>query len=126
MSTEAHTSGHSASDERVTKAGANPLTRTSPASGYYEESPSTDPRDEVVQIAVASYGRRTSDEPEDKESLEVSPCPRTRAVNQAVTASPIKSPFFTNLFPCKSTPTLSPFPPATDAILTSGNLANRV
>lgn len=105
-----HTSGHSASDERVTKAGADPLTRTSPESDYNEEPPSTDPRDEVAQIAVASYGRPTSDETEDKESLVISPRPRTRAVNRAVTASPIKSPFFTNLFPCKSKPTLSPFP----------------
>ena len=110
MSAEVHTSGHSASDERVTKAEANPLTRTSPASEYYEEPPSTNTGDEVVQIAVTSYCRRTSDETEDKESLVASPRPRTSTVNRAVTASPIKSPFFTNLFPCKSTLALSPFP----------------
>lgn len=109
MSTEVHTSGHSASDESI-KVEANPLTRTSPASEHYEEPPCTDTRDEVVQIAVASYCRRTSDETEDKESLVASPRPRTRVVNRAVTASPIQSPFFTNLFPCKLTPALPPLP----------------
>lgn len=109
MSTEVHTSGHSASDERVIKAEANPLTRTNPASEHYEEPPSIDTGDEVAQIAVASHCRQTSDETEDKESLLASPRPRTRAANRAVAASPIKSPFFT-MFPCKLTPALSPLP----------------
>ncbi|PWW74841.1 hypothetical protein C7212DRAFT_282533 [Tuber magnatum] len=86
MSTEVHTSEHSTSDGRVTRAEANRLTRTSPASEYREEPPSGDIRDEEVQIVVTSSCRGTPDETEDKESL-VASRPKTGAVNRAITPS---------------------------------------
>ncbi|RPB00002.1 hypothetical protein L873DRAFT_1843230 [Choiromyces venosus 120613-1] len=97
-STNFHSSESSTSDGRVTKAESNPLTRTSPASEHYEETPFTHIKEEVVQIAAASHCRRKSDETEDKESLVASPPPKTRTVNQATALSPITSPVLTNLF----------------------------
>ncbi|KAG0641341.1 hypothetical protein HOY80DRAFT_1008554 [Tuber brumale] len=98
MSTEVH-SDHSTSDGRVTKAEANPLTRASPTSEhYYEESPFTDIRDEVVQIAATSSCGRAPDEAEDRESL-IASRPKARMANRAIAPSPIRSPFLTNFFP---------------------------